>query len=79
MAALPWAETRAALPGALGYYHGGDPLRTIRVHTPLYGTSSLTMLALEPGRTREYWFAPGPPCVTPFSDVSRLTSSSNFT
>lgn len=78
-AARRWTELRAALPSVLGDHAGADPLRTICVHTPIYGTSSSTMLALDAGRTREYWFAQGPPCVTPFADVSRLTTSSNFT
>jgi uncharacterized protein with NRDE domain len=41
-------------------------LQAVCVHTTLYGTSSATILALEPGRVKDYRFAPGPPCVTPF-------------
>jgi uncharacterized protein with NRDE domain len=77
-AARPWRELLESLPAALGDHHGGDVLHRICVHTPLYGTSSSTLLALEPGRTRGYWFAPGPPCVTPFADLSRLTSSTDL-
>jgi uncharacterized protein with NRDE domain len=41
-------------------------LQGVCVHTPLYGTSSATLLALDAGSVRDYRFAPGPPCVTPF-------------
>lgn len=41
-------------------------LQAVCVHTPRYGTSSATLLALGPEGVRDYRFAPGPPCVTPF-------------
>jgi uncharacterized protein with NRDE domain len=41
-------------------------LQAVCVHTPLYGTSSATILAMGPEGVRDYRFAPGPPCVTPF-------------
>jgi uncharacterized protein with NRDE domain len=42
-------------------------LQALCVHTPVYGTSSSSILALEEGRVRDYLFAAGPPCVTPFA------------
>lgn len=44
-------------------------LDALCIHTPVYGTRSASLIALEPGRVAEYWFADGPPCVTPFRDV----------
>ena len=41
-------------------------LQAVCVHTPRYGTSSATILAIDPGGVQDYQFAPGPPCVTPF-------------
>ena len=47
-------------------------LQAICVHTEAYGTRSATVAAVQPGRVESYWFAPGPPCTTPFEDVTRL-------
>jgi uncharacterized protein with NRDE domain len=48
-------------------------LQALCIHTPLYGTHSSTLLALAPGgRLAHYLFAPGPPCRTPFDDVTAL-------
>ena len=45
-------------------------LQALCIHTPAYGTRSATLLALSPGRVARYLFAPGPPCTTPFEEVS---------
>lgn len=47
-------------------------LQALCIHTPVYGTKSATLLALEPGRVAHYLFADGPPCTTPFADVTAL-------
>lgn len=46
-------------------------LQALCIHTPVYGTRSATLLALEPGRLAHYLFADGPPCTTPFRDLAR--------
>jgi uncharacterized protein with NRDE domain len=45
-------------------------LQALCVHTPSYGTSSSTILAVDEGRVRDYRFAAGPPCVTRFEAVT---------
>jgi uncharacterized protein with NRDE domain len=47
-------------------------LQALCIHTPVYGTKSATLLALEPGRVAHYLFADGPPCTTPFVEVTEL-------
>lgn len=47
-------------------------LDALCIHTPVYGTRSATLVALEPGRVAQYLFAEGPPCTTPFRDVRAL-------
>ncbi len=47
-------------------------LQAICVHTPVYGTRSATLAALEAGKVAHYEFAPGPPCTTAFGDVTAL-------
>jgi uncharacterized protein with NRDE domain len=47
-------------------------LQAVCVHTPAYGTSSATLLAIDRGKVRDYRFAEGPPCVTPFATVTEL-------
>lgn len=47
-------------------------LQALCIHTPLYGTRSATILALEPGRVAHYLFAEKPPCSAPFVDVTQL-------
>lgn len=39
------------------------------IHTPIYGTRSATLLALDQARVLDYRFADGSPCTTPFSRV----------
>lgn len=45
-------------------------LQAVCVHTPPYGTSSATLLAMGRGEVRDYLFAPGPPCTTSFVPVA---------
>jgi uncharacterized protein with NRDE domain len=47
-------------------------LQALCIHTPLYGTRSSSIVALNPGRVDTYFHADGPPCVTPFRDVRSL-------
>jgi uncharacterized protein with NRDE domain len=48
-------------------------LYALCVHLPFYGTVSSTVaLWGADGRIERYSFAPGPPCVTPFDDVTSL-------
>jgi len=42
------------------------------IHTEAYGTRSSSLVAIEPGHTRAYLHADGPPCVTPFVDRTEL-------
>lgn len=44
-------------------------LQALCIHTPLYGTRSASIVAVDPGRTLRYLHADGPPCTTPFEDV----------
>lgn len=44
------------------------------IRTPAYGTVSSTIAAVRPGRIAQYFFAPGPPDVTPFEDQRALFS-----
>jgi uncharacterized protein with NRDE domain len=65
--ALPPPEQVAEPPtGAPWSREGVRALQAICVHTPVYGTSSATLLAIEEGRLLDYRFAGGPPCITPF-------------
>ncbi len=47
-------------------------LQALCIHTPVYGTRSSAILALEPGRVAHYLYADGPPCRTPFTDIVGL-------
>ena len=42
------------------------------IHSPLYGTRSSTLVAIDHGRVAAYLHADGPPCVTPFVDRLEL-------
>jgi uncharacterized protein with NRDE domain len=44
-------------------------LQALCVHTPIYGTHSATILAIEPGRLRDYRFANGHPCEVGFETM----------
>lgn len=50
-------------------------LHALCIHTVAYGTRSSTIIAVEPGALAAYLYAPGPPCKTPFSDVTSLVAS----
>jgi uncharacterized protein with NRDE domain len=54
---------------------GDQPLTPICVHTPIYGTSSSTVLLVGDGRVERYLFAAGTPCTTAFTDVTALLAS----
>ena len=47
-------------------------LSAVCVRTPVYGTRSSTLVALEARRVAQYWFADGPPDQAPFRDVMGL-------
>ncbi len=47
-------------------------LQAVCIHTPLYGTRSATFAALGEHAPRHYFYADGPPCRTPFEDVTAL-------
>lgn len=48
-------------------------LQALCIHLPFYGTVSATAMLFGPdGLPERYLFAAGPPCVTPFSDVTPL-------
>lgn len=56
----------------LGSHDGGpNPLESVCVHTPGYGTRSSTVLALGGERWR-CWHAEGPPCETKYANLTRL-------
>jgi hypothetical protein len=40
------------------------------VHTPVYGTRSASIVAIDEHATRSFLFADGPPCTTPFHDAT---------
>jgi uncharacterized protein with NRDE domain len=81
----PWPELARQLERALGDHTAFDApappqlapdvaraLTATCIHTPLYGTRSSTVLALDPGRVAHYLHAEGPPCTTPFYDLGGL-------
>jgi uncharacterized protein with NRDE domain len=45
-------------------------LQAICIHTPLYGTRSATILALECGRVAHYLFAEGSPCTAKLEELA---------
>jgi uncharacterized protein with NRDE domain len=79
----PLADVIAALPALLGDHtrveptlHGHLPRELAReltaacIHTEAYGTRSATIVAI--GERITYLHADGPPCTTPFRDLSEL-------
>ncbi len=71
----PWTELLPVLRGALADHEGAEALSAICVHRDPFGTSSSMILALDEGRTAAYLFAPGPPCVTAFRDLSAFVDA----
>ena len=56
-----------------GHEGGSSPREDACIHAGPYGTRSSTLLRLgTSGRGGEFWFADGPPCVTPYRDFSPL-------
>jgi len=47
-------------------------LQALCIHTPAYGTRSSTLMALGESSVLHYLYADGPPCTTPYRDVSDL-------
>ncbi|MGZ3420505.1 MAG: NRDE family protein [Polyangiales bacterium] len=47
-------------------------LQALCIHTEFYGTRSSSIVAIAPDRVATYLFADGPPCTTPFTDVTPL-------
>lgn len=47
-------------------------LQALCTHTEAYGTRSSAIVALRPGEVVHYLHADGPPCTTPFEDVTAL-------
>jgi uncharacterized protein with NRDE domain len=47
-------------------------LSSVAIETDLYGTRSSAIVALEPGRCAELWYAAGPPQATEFRDLGPL-------
>lgn len=67
------ADVPALPPGAPFDQEVARHLQAICVETPVYGTVSSTLAAVNPGRVEQYWFADGPPSATSFVDVVHLT------
>lgn len=47
-------------------------LQALCIHTPQYGTRSSAIVELSPGLVRSYRHADGPPCTTPFVELTAL-------
>jgi hypothetical protein len=62
-----WPALRAQLVATLSDHAGERP---ICLHGDLYGTRSASLVALGPDGVSVYEHAEGPPCSTPFRDVS---------
>lgn len=63
-------------PGARFGHELLRELQALCIHTPPYGTRSATVLALEPGRVAHYLFADGPPCTSPFDEITGILRAS---
>jgi uncharacterized protein with NRDE domain len=83
LAGRPWADVVEALPPLLGDHTRFDipapphlpaelahELTASCIHTTHYGTRSASILALDIDRVLTYRHADGPPCVTPFVEVT---------
>jgi hypothetical protein len=68
----PLAEWRGGLIRLLGRHsHAEDPLENTCVHRAGYGTRSSEILARSAAGW-QWWHAEGPPCRTPFAEISHL-------
>ncbi|MGE5182943.1 MAG: NRDE family protein [Acidobacteriota bacterium] len=78
IAAAPrdWPALAPALATILAdHTHFEVPRRELSatcIHTPVYGTRSSTLAALDRGRVVHYLHADGPPCTTPYADRGGL-------
>jgi uncharacterized protein with NRDE domain len=73
---LPPPESLTPLPsGAPFDAETARRLQAICVDTPVYGTVSSTLAAINPGRVERYAFCDGPPDSAPFVDFTELTRS----
>lgn len=52
-----------------------DHTTPLCIHTPMYGTRSAALIAIEPGRVASFAWAAGPPCTTAFADALPLLES----
>ncbi len=71
IATLPWPALVPAL-GRILADHALPGFQAVCIHTPSFGTRSSTIIAAERGRIAHYLFAAGPPCTTPYQDVTAL-------
>jgi uncharacterized protein with NRDE domain len=51
-------------------------LQAICIHAEVYGTCSATLMALKGSAVAHYLYAPGPPCQSPFQEVTPLLTDS---
>jgi uncharacterized protein with NRDE domain len=70
--ASPSSEDLVPAVRAILSDHSLPDLRSVCIHTPLYGTRSSTLLELEPGRVARYLFSPEPLCRRGYEDVTSL-------
>jgi uncharacterized protein with NRDE domain len=59
-------------PGSIFTREQLQQFQSICIHTETYGTRSATIIALSESGVAHYLFAPGPPCKTPFEEVTGL-------
>jgi len=59
-------------PGSIFPHAFLQQLQAICIHTPLYGTRSSSIVAIGADRVEKYLFADGPPCTTPYDDVTAM-------
>ncbi|HME73298.1 MAG TPA: NRDE family protein [Myxococcota bacterium] len=72
-AARPPDQVLSALAAICRGHEGGpSPREDACIHAGRYGTRSSTLLRCTGGTGGEFWFADGPPCVTPYQDFSPL-------
>jgi uncharacterized protein with NRDE domain len=81
MDSVPDGATALARMEALLADHGPDGARGLDaacVHMDRYGTRSSSSVLVDGAGSIAYRVADGPPCVTPFADVSRLLESAGW-